>query len=163
MIWCCMAHSEVGHCRWNCQFDHWTNVSVYFWCAWCYQPSFISIFQYLCSVWKMTDSEQYHRAKLAIKWKCQNNIRTLTMGGDLGGLGDGPPQKHLRWVIRKFGQRKFCPSPKLDAKFPPLTLTLPAHSQDMNPIENLWRKVTLEIVNRIRQSSGWNTSRPKSI
>src|SRR6218665_2555128 len=21
MIWCCMFHSEVGHCRWNCQCD----------------------------------------------------------------------------------------------------------------------------------------------
>src|SRR6218665_3979526 len=21
MIWCCMVHSEVGHCRWNCQCD----------------------------------------------------------------------------------------------------------------------------------------------
>ena len=21
MIWCCMAHSEIGHCRWNCQCD----------------------------------------------------------------------------------------------------------------------------------------------
>ena len=28
------------------------------------------------------------------------------------------------------------------------TLTLPAQSQDMNPIENLWRKITLEIVKR---------------
>src|SRR6218665_1231864 len=21
MIWCCMVHSEVGNCRWNCQCD----------------------------------------------------------------------------------------------------------------------------------------------
>ena len=21
MVWCCMALSEVGHCRWNCQCD----------------------------------------------------------------------------------------------------------------------------------------------
>src|SRR6218665_2372496 len=30
MIWCCMARSEVGHCRWNCQCDqiHWYTAEV---------------------------------------------------------------------------------------------------------------------------------------
>src|SRR6218665_378976 len=30
MIWCCMTHSEVGHCRWNCQCDqmHWYTAEV---------------------------------------------------------------------------------------------------------------------------------------
>ena len=59
----------------------------------------IALFQYpFCLKY---DSEQCHRAKLVIKWKCQNNFRTLT---------------------------------------------LPAHAQDMNPIENLWCKVALEII-----------------
>src|SRR6218665_801249 len=98
MIWCCMARTEVGHCRWNCQWDqmHWHTAEV---------GGAISkaLFQKAYPFRLKDDNEPCHLAKLVSNWKCQNNTRTLTS---------------------------------------------PAQSQDRNPIENLWHKITFEIVKR---------------
>jgi len=99
-----MAHSEVGHCRWNCQCDQ-----MHRYTAEVRDDISIVIFEYPFCL--RDDSEKCHRAKLVI-----NQVEM-------------PELNNMR------------------------TLTLPAHLQDMNPIENLWRKVALEIVKRIRQSN----------
>src|SRR6218665_417926 len=98
MNWCCMARSEVGHCRWNCQCDqmHWYTAEVR-------GAISIALFQKAYPFCLKDDNEPCHLAKLVSNLKCQNNTRTLTSL---------------------------------------------AQSQDMNPIENLWRKITLEIVKR---------------
>ena len=92
MIWCCMAHTEVGHCRWNCQCDqmHWYTAEVS-------GAISIALFQKAYPFCLKDDNEPCHLAKLVSNWKCQNNTRTLTS---------------------------------------------PAQSQNRNPIENLWRKIT---------------------
>src|SRR6218665_2655730 len=98
MIWCCMARSEVGHCRWNCQCDqmHWYTAEVR-------GAISLALFQKAYPFCLKDDNEPCHLAKLVSTWKCQNTSRTLTS---------------------------------------------PAQSQDSNPIENLWRKITSEIVKR---------------
>ena len=72
VIWCFIAHSEVGHCRWNYQCDqmHWYTAEVR-------GAISIALFQYPFCL--KDDSEQCHRAKLIIKWKCQNSIRMQTL------------------------------------------------------------------------------------
>src|SRR6218665_2609261 len=98
IIWCCMARSEVGHCRWNCQCDQmiWYTAEVR-------GAISIALFQKAYPFCLKDDNKPCHLAKLVSNWKCQNNTRTLTSL---------------------------------------------AQSQDGSPIENLWRKITLEIVKR---------------
>jgi len=95
MIWCCMARSEFGHCRWNCQCDQ-----MHRYTAEVRGAISIALFQ---KAYPFCTVDNCHLAKLVSNWKGQNNTRTLT---------------------------------------------LPTQSQDMNPIENLWHKITLEIVKR---------------
>src|SRR6218665_2014088 len=73
MIWCCMARSEVGHCRWNCQCDqmHWYTAEVR-------RAISIALFQKAYPFCLKDDNEPCHLAKLVSNWKCQNNTRTLT-------------------------------------------------------------------------------------
>src|SRR6218665_586208 len=100
MIWCCMARSEVGHCRWNCQCDqmHWYTAEVR-------GAISIALFQKAYQFCLKDGDESCHLAKLVSNWKGQNNTRTLTS---------------------------------------------PAQPQDWNRIENLWHKITLEIIKRHR-------------
>src|SRR6218665_2550520 len=77
MIWCCMARSEVEHCRWNCQCDTAEvrgAISIH-----------VALFQKAYSFCLMDDNEPCHLAKLVSNWKCQNNTRTLT----------SPAQSHI--------------------------------------------------------------------
>src|SRR6218665_3735042 len=71
MIWCCMVHSEVGHCRWNCQC-----IGILLKCM------VIDLFHYrprpYCFCLK-DESKPSHRVKLVTSWKCQNKTRTLTL------------------------------------------------------------------------------------
>src|SRR6218665_831165 len=73
MIWCCMARSEVRHCRWNCQCDqmHWCTAEVH-------GAISIALFQKVYPFCLKDDNEPCHLAKLVSNWKCQNNTRTLT-------------------------------------------------------------------------------------
>src|SRR6218665_3335461 len=91
-----MAHSEVGHCRWNCKCDQIHRYTA----EECGAISIV-LFQKAYLFCLKDDNEPCHLAKLVSNWKCQNTTKTLT---------------------------------------------LPAQSQDMNTIENIWRKITLEIV-----------------
>src|SRR6218665_293725 len=78
MIWCGMARSEVGHCRWNCQCDqmHWYIAEV------CGAIS-IALSQKAYPFCLKDDNEPCHVAKLVSNWKCQNNTRTLTSPAQL--------------------------------------------------------------------------------
>jgi len=67
-----MAHSEVGHCCWNCQCDQ-----MHRYTAEVRGAISIALYQYPFCLKDV--SEQCHCANLVIKWKCQNNIRTLTL------------------------------------------------------------------------------------
>src|SRR6218665_947352 len=68
MIWCCMARSEVGHCRWNYQCDT----------AEVRGAISIALFQMAYSFCLKDDNEPCHLAKLVSNCKCQNSTRTLT-------------------------------------------------------------------------------------
>src|SRR6218665_3376388 len=59
MIWCCMARSEVGHCRWNCQCDqmHWYTAEVR-------GAISIALFQKAYPFCLKDDNEPCHLAKL---------------------------------------------------------------------------------------------------
>ena len=71
MIWCCMARSEVGQCRWNCQCDQMH------WCTEARGSISIALFQKAYPFCLKDDNEQCHLAKLVSNWKYQKN-RTLT-------------------------------------------------------------------------------------
>src|SRR6218665_2878804 len=57
MIWCCMARSEVGHCRWNCIVLHWYTAEVH-------GAISIALFQKAYSFCLKDDNEPCHLAKL---------------------------------------------------------------------------------------------------
>src|SRR6218665_3136618 len=72
MIWCCMVHSEVVLCRWNCSCD-----KMHRYTAEERGAISIALFQYLFCL--RDGSEQCHRAELITRWKCQNNISAPTL------------------------------------------------------------------------------------
>src|SRR6218665_3159687 len=76
MIWCCMVHSVVRHCRWNCQCDQ-----MHRYTAEVRGDRFIPLGLHgrpypFCL---KDDSKPCHRAKLVTNWKCKNKTRTLTL------------------------------------------------------------------------------------
>src|SRR6218665_2602096 len=88
MVWGCMAHSGVGHRRLSCQCDqvcrHFSEVrgviahkhSSLSQHQFCFKDSGI----HRLSMYTTKDNnEPRHRVRLATNWKCQNNIKALTL------------------------------------------------------------------------------------
>src|SRR6218665_1234659 len=91
MIWCCMVHSEVGHCRWNCQCDQMHRYTAEVRGDRSIPLGLDPIRSYLggrdppaqnlgLATPQLKDaSKPSHRAKLVTNFKCQNKTRTLTL------------------------------------------------------------------------------------